>query len=123
MSTGRSIPSSCWKITNTSAALRVRTRNKITKEQAKIILLDFLSLLTIASILAGIGLITNSSVIIVASMLVSPIMGPVMGNERGPEKGLAGRDEGTIEEGKWKANPIINVARWICDVTNDVGGY
>ena len=40
---------------------------------------DFLSLLAIASILAGIGLITNSTVVIVASMLVSPIMGPVMG--------------------------------------------
>ncbi len=41
--------------------------------------LDFLALLIIASILAGIGLITNSTVVIVASMLVSPIMGPVMG--------------------------------------------
>lgn len=40
---------------------------------------DFLALLIIASILAAIGLITGSTVVIVASMLVSPIMGPVMG--------------------------------------------
>jgi hypothetical protein len=41
--------------------------------------LDYLALLAISSILAAIGLITNSTVVIVASMLVSPIMGPVMG--------------------------------------------
>ena len=40
---------------------------------------DFLALLLIASTLAGIGLIANSTVVLVASMLVSPIMGPVMG--------------------------------------------
>lgn len=39
---------------------------------------DYLMLLSIASIIAGIGLATNSTVAIVASMLVSPIMGPVM---------------------------------------------
>ena len=39
---------------------------------------DFLSLVFIASVLAGIGLITNNTVVIVASMLVSPIMGPVL---------------------------------------------
>lgn len=38
-----------------------------------------MALLLIASVLAGVGLITNSTVVIVASMLVSPIMGPVMG--------------------------------------------
>lgn len=40
---------------------------------------DFVALLLVASILAGVGLIVNSTVVIVASMLVSPIMGPVMG--------------------------------------------
>jgi len=40
---------------------------------------DYVSLLTVSSILAGIGLVTDNTVIIVASMLVSPIMGPVMG--------------------------------------------
>lgn len=39
---------------------------------------DYLALLLIASTIAGIGLATNNTVAIVASMLVSPIMGPVM---------------------------------------------
>jgi len=39
---------------------------------------DYMTLLIIASVIAGIGLATNNSVAIVASMLVSPIMGPVM---------------------------------------------
>jgi uncharacterized hydrophobic protein (TIGR00271 family) len=39
---------------------------------------DYLSLLFIASVIAGIGLATNQTVAIVASMLVSPIMGPVL---------------------------------------------
>lgn len=39
---------------------------------------DYLSLLCIASTIAGIGLATNNTVAIVASMLVSPIMGPVL---------------------------------------------
>jgi uncharacterized hydrophobic protein (TIGR00271 family) len=33
----------------------------------------------VASILAGLGLVSNSSATIIASMLVSPIMGPVVG--------------------------------------------
>eukprot|EP00544_Gedaniella_sp_CCMP2646_P013435 CAMPEP_0202486120 /NCGR_PEP_ID=MMETSP1361-20130828/4767_1 /ASSEMBLY_ACC=CAM_ASM_000849 /TAXON_ID=210615 /ORGANISM="Staurosira complex sp., Strain CCMP2646" /LENGTH=681 /DNA_ID=CAMNT_0049115173 /DNA_START=176 /DNA_END=2221 /DNA_ORIENTATION=+ len=40
---------------------------------------DFIALVTIAGILAGVGLVTNNTVVIVASMLVSPIMGPVLG--------------------------------------------
>lgn len=39
---------------------------------------DYLSLLIIASTIAGVGLAVNSTVSIVASMLVSPIMGPVL---------------------------------------------
>ena len=34
--------------------------------------------LCVASIIAGIGLITNNSVVVVASMLVSPLMGPIL---------------------------------------------
>ena len=49
---------------------------------------DFVSLLIIASILAGVGLITNSTVVIVASMLVSPIMGP--GKSQPPKKKYTG---------------------------------
>jgi uncharacterized hydrophobic protein (TIGR00271 family) len=40
---------------------------------------NFNVLLLIASILAGLGLVSNSSATIIASMLVSPIMGPVIG--------------------------------------------
>jgi hypothetical protein len=65
-----------WK--NAASRLRVEQVKEQIHEQAQLDL-DFLALLTIASILAGIGLIVNSTVVIVASMLVSPIMGPVMG--------------------------------------------
>ncbi|CAF3434922.1 unnamed protein product [Rotaria sp. Silwood2] len=40
---------------------------------------DFIVLLSLASMLAAFGLLENSSVIIVASMLVSPLMNPIMG--------------------------------------------
>ena len=39
---------------------------------------DFLLLLLLASIIAFVGLVENSSVILVASMLVSPLMGPIL---------------------------------------------
>lgn len=39
---------------------------------------DYVALVTIASLLAGFGLATDNAVIIVASMLVSPIMGPIL---------------------------------------------
>ena len=40
---------------------------------------DFVALISLASMLAAVGLLENSSVIIVASMLVSPLMNPIMG--------------------------------------------
>ena len=40
---------------------------------------DFLLLLCLASMLAAFGLLENSAVIIVASMLVSPLMNPILG--------------------------------------------
>jgi uncharacterized membrane protein len=39
---------------------------------------NYNTLLLVASILAGLGLVSNSSATIIASMLVSPIMGPVV---------------------------------------------
>jgi uncharacterized hydrophobic protein (TIGR00271 family) len=39
---------------------------------------DYLCLIAMASMMAGIGLINDSSVTIVASMLVSPLMGPIL---------------------------------------------
>ena len=65
-----------WK--NAASRLRIEQVKEQIYEQAQLSF-DFLSLLVIASILAGIGLISDSTVVIVASMLVSPIMGPVMG--------------------------------------------
>jgi hypothetical protein len=63
---------------NAASRLRVEQVKEQIHEQAQLSF-DYVSLLTIASVLAGIGLITNSTVVIVASMLVSPIMAPVMG--------------------------------------------
>eukprot|EP00457_Paulinella_chromatophora_P003526 gb/GEZN01003534.1/.p1 GENE.gb/GEZN01003534.1/~~gb/GEZN01003534.1/.p1 ORF type:complete len:619 (-),score=75.85 gb/GEZN01003534.1/:242-2098(-) len=40
---------------------------------------DFLMMVITASALAGVALATNNTVVIVASMLVSPIMGPILG--------------------------------------------
>jgi uncharacterized hydrophobic protein (TIGR00271 family) len=48
-----------------------------TKEQA-VFSFDFLCLVVVASLLAALGLATNSAVVVVASMLVSPIMGPIL---------------------------------------------
>ena len=62
-----------WK--NAASRLRVEQVKEQIYEQA-CWSFDFIALLVIASILAGVGLITNSTVVIVASMLVSPIMGP-----------------------------------------------
>ena len=39
---------------------------------------DYMSMLIVADVIAAMGLGTNSAVIVVASMLVSPIMGPVL---------------------------------------------
>ena len=65
-----------WK--NAATRLRIEQVREQIAEQAALSF-DYISLLCIASILAAIGLITDNTVIIVASMLVSPIMGPVLG--------------------------------------------
>ena len=39
---------------------------------------DYVSLLFAASALAGLGLATDNVVVVIASMLISPIMGPVL---------------------------------------------
>lgn len=44
---------------------------------------DYLVLCVVASVLACLGLVENSSVILVASMLVSPLMGPILGGTFG----------------------------------------
>jgi uncharacterized hydrophobic protein (TIGR00271 family) len=40
---------------------------------------DYCALTVCAAIIAGVGLLTDSSVLVVASMLVSPLMGPILG--------------------------------------------
>jgi hypothetical protein len=60
-----------WR--NAASRLRIEQVKEQIYEQATLSL-DYLALLAISSILAGIGLITDSTVVIVASMLVSPIM-------------------------------------------------
>lgn len=44
---------------------------------------NYSCLITIASVVAGLGLATNSSVSVISSMLLSPIMGPVIGMSYG----------------------------------------
>lgn len=39
---------------------------------------DFLMLLILAAIIAFIGLVESSSIVLVASMLISPLMGPIL---------------------------------------------
>jgi len=39
----------------------------------------FVSFLCVAAVIASIGLATNNAVMVVASMLVSPLMGPIVG--------------------------------------------
>jgi len=44
---------------------------------------DYIMLVLMASVIAGVGLVENSSVLLVASMLVSPLMGPILGGTFG----------------------------------------
>jgi len=49
-----------------------------TVQQGNRLTFDFIAYLVIASVIAGTGLVTNSAVVVVASMLVSPLMGPII---------------------------------------------
>ncbi|XP_057290373.1 uncharacterized protein LOC130613074 isoform X2 [Hydractinia symbiolongicarpus] len=44
---------------------------------------DYVMLIVMASLIAAVGLVENSSVLLVASMLVSPLMGPILGGTFG----------------------------------------
>lgn len=44
---------------------------------------NYICLLIVASVVAGLGLVTNSSTTVISSMLLSPIMGPVIGMSYG----------------------------------------
>ena len=74
----RAIAAARAEFKNAATRLRIEQVREQIVEQAAFSF-DFIALLTVASMLAGIGLITDNTVVIVASMLVSPIMGPVLG--------------------------------------------
>lgn len=58
---------------------RVMVENVVAQTKAQAVFsFDFLCLCVVASILAALGLAADSAVVVVASMLVSPIMGPIL---------------------------------------------
>ena len=62
-----------------TAALRLLVSEVIARIQAGAeFSFDFLLLLVLAGIIAFMGLMESSSVVLVASMLVSPLMGPIL---------------------------------------------
>lgn len=67
---------------------------------------DFLTLLIVASIISAAGLATNNPVVVVASMLVSPLMGPILAFSLG----------GLINDWKMVVKGLFNeaVAIFIC---------
>ena len=66
---------------------------------------DFLMLLMLASMIAFMGLIENNTVVLVASMLVSPIMGPI----------LAGIFGSVVGDDKWdifSRSAVVRNVEW-----------
>ena len=47
-------------------------------EEGNHLTFDFLALMTVASLIAGAGLVGDNVVFVIASMLVSPLMGPIL---------------------------------------------
>jgi uncharacterized hydrophobic protein (TIGR00271 family) len=76
---------------------------------------DYLMLVLVAACLAGVGLATNNTVVIVASMLVSPIMGPILAITFGT----------MIEKSSLVHQGIINevVSLVICVMVGFIGGW
>ena len=74
----------CKRVHESNFKKSVRARLMVHQVVASIrassaITFDFVLLICLASMLAALGLLENSSVIIVASMLVSPLMNPILG--------------------------------------------
>merc|ERR1719361_1664714 len=76
---------------------------------------DYLALIAVGAIIAAIGLLTNSAVAVVASMLVSPLMGPIVGMTFGA----------IIREKQmfWKAFRNEAIGVFVCFVTGAVMGF
>eukprot|EP01083_Nonionella_stella_P067087 177201_1 len=83
--------------------------------QSAMLTFDYVMMLIVASLIAVGGLATSNSVIIVASMLVSPIMGPVLALTFGAT--LGEKDMATIG----LRNEMISIV--VCIVVGFVGGY
>ena len=66
------------KFSNTVTARLMLERVVEQTNNAATFSFDFLVLCIVAALLAGVGLATNNPVIVVASMLVSPLMGPIL---------------------------------------------
>ncbi|CAK9005037.1 Uncharacterized protein MJ0678 [Durusdinium trenchii] len=76
---------------------------------------DYACLVGIASILACIGLVINNSIVIVASMLVSPLMGPILAVTFGATM----RDRKMIKLGLF--SELVGLA--ICVLVGLIGGF
>lgn len=74
-----------------------------------------MAMVTVAGVLAAVGLVTDSSVTVVASMLVSPLMGPILA----VTFGFAIRDKGMIRRGL--RNEAVGFL--ICVIIGMVAGY
>jgi len=66
------------KMLHREASLAVEEIYENVKKQASLSF-DFIAFVIVAAVMAGFGLMQNNMVIIVASMLLSPLMGPMLG--------------------------------------------
>jgi uncharacterized hydrophobic protein (TIGR00341 family) len=73
------VPETSWNqhIGNVRARLNVEKLVHAVKSDATLSF-DFIILLIVASIIASFGLVENSTLILTASMLISPLMGPIL---------------------------------------------
>ncbi|XP_017771192.1 PREDICTED: uncharacterized protein LOC108558704 [Nicrophorus vespilloides] len=75
----KDVPDTAWTrfVSSVRARLTVAQIVEVLKSEAAVTF-DFICLLVIATILCAIGLVENSNVYLLSSMLISPMMGPVM---------------------------------------------
>ncbi len=74
----REIEEASDKMMHREASLAVEEIYENVKKQASLSF-DFIAFVVVAAVMAGFGLMQNNMVIIVASMLLSPLMGPMLG--------------------------------------------
>jgi len=74
----REIEEDSDKVLHREASLAVEEIYENVKKQASLSF-DFIAFVVVAAVMAGFGLMQNNMVIIVASMLLSPLMGPMLG--------------------------------------------